>query len=440
MIHYNIPTDGVAATAAAIGGKTRGHATISIVYTRPGNGAWQFHMGRCVLKRDDRTEREEIYRDCAFVVRAIPDFSLKDFLAALDGDGYRVSDGFPPIALAGKNAPWRRHLIPGHATQGFPLLRFGATIPSQSFFGERQLFAFGMPFRASALQHLSECMGWSQSSLPSDGSQHEFSIEIEDRRGKIDLSGNRLSIAESSEELCLVGQINDDVVVSLRNGESLLLNGGDVKSVELWLLTQQNEIVDHWSSSEYAHAYPPRSGNAQSQDETLKGAILRGEGEECEFKPYIDLTDSSNAKSLELEKAVCAFSNHRGGCLFVGVDDEAEVVGIDRQVERDYRCSVDEATASYEKAIRKRLSENLKDGSCFKTEVVTVYGKLIVMIRVEPSQQLNFLLNSSQAYMRRGASSVKMSPADIELRFRAASNSPARERSFIFDLPRGFVQ
>lgn len=64
--------------------------------------------------------------------------------------------------------------------------------------------------------------------------------------------------------------------------------------------------------------------------------IQQGEGERVEFKTSArwDVRQGKVNKSLGnvLAKTICAFANHEGGSLLVGVDDSGEVIGL----ERDY--------------------------------------------------------------------------------------------------------
>lgn len=151
----------------------------------------------------------------------------------------------------------------------------------------------------------------------------------------------------------------------------------------------------------------------------LSVVIAGGESERCEFKPYIVLTDRD--KSLEIEKTVCAFSNARGGHLFIGIDNEGEVVGLARELSRT-GTSIEKAAEEYAGAIRKRLRENLSSNQCFAAEAMQLHGRTIIVIAVQPSTDTNYLLHSDQAYIRRGATSKKMSPPEIAAQLAAKQN------------------
>jgi predicted HTH transcriptional regulator len=119
-----------------------------------------------------------------------------------------------------------------------------------------------------------------------------------------------------------------------------------------------------------------------------------------------------NVKVSELEKTVCAFSNQRGGCLFIGVNDEGEVTGLAKELHRAFPG--EDPCSGYIKVIKKTLREALNDNQCFRVERADLFGKVIIVIVVDKSAQINYLHSTSQAYIRRGATDKKMTPAEIQ--------------------------
>ena len=186
----------------------------------------------------------------------------------------------------------------------------------------------------------------------------------------------------------------------------------EYSDIELWLLTPNNEVLDYRSTSEWRYRF--KAGDTKQQaDNGILDLISNGESEYCEFKKYIDLSDTKGSKAWEIDKTVCAFSNHKGGKLLIGVSDEAEVVGIE-EAKKHYLCGAEEAAASYVAAITKRLRESLIKNQCFTCELVTLYGKLVVVVEVEETGELNYINQKKQAFIRRGASSRLMTPDEIQ--------------------------
>ncbi|MDR1167400.1 MAG: putative DNA binding domain-containing protein [Heliobacteriaceae bacterium] len=63
------------------------------------------------------------------------------------------------------------------------------------------------------------------------------------------------------------------------------------------------------------------------QDTAILNEIKRGEGHTCEFKQDIDFDKTK--ENTPLYKTISAFSNTDGGTVYLGVDDEGKIVGIE---------------------------------------------------------------------------------------------------------------
>lgn len=383
------------------------------VYQRQPTQPWRFVMGRCSLTDDCPEEGEEIYRDCAFVCKSFSAPSPQEFISILAKDGLAVHSDLPPVRIKIAAANWSEHVIPTTATTtGFPAREFSARIDEESWFSDQQLVGYDMPYHASAAARVRDFIGLPHFHGPNDARKGELLIEVRDERGAIRIANGCLSVAGRLEDLCLVGQINSEPTIKLMAGERMAFDEKDISKIELWLLTSNNEILDYRSSSEwpYQHRLEPE---VQSRAR-IQGEIERGESEACEFKRYIDVKDKT--KSLEVVRTVCAFANSRGGRLFLGVNDEGEVEGIERGVAKDHSANPNEAALLYTKSLQALLRENLRNNQCFSIETVEIFERLTVVISVAQSAEINYLLNSGQAYMRRGATDRKMSPADITAR------------------------
>jgi hypothetical protein len=410
---HNLVASDLIETANLINRQPPRTGYVKAVFARQPGAEWRLFVARCVVTSEPPPEQVEMYRECAFVTSRITDFSLKDFLATVAADGYSVSEVLPRIKVTASAANWKEEIIPSHVTGGFPVKRFSVTASPDACFVETQLVAYGMPFQLSAQRHLKDFICLTDHEGASDSRKGELLVEIEDLRGRIHLEHGRLSISDPATELCIVGQINEDAPIRIRGSESAIVNDKDITSIELWMLTKQNEIVDYWSSSEWQHRFHTRS-DGPAYEELLKDEIRKGESESCEFKPYLRLKEGANAKILQIEKTVCALSNHNGGRLFIGIDDEGEVLGLASSLLKDYGGGIEQARATYVKAIQARLREALKDNQCFTIEPIELYGKLIAVITIQKARDLNYLLQTNQAFLRRGATTAKMTPSEIQ--------------------------
>lgn len=402
---------------------------IRAVYTSQQDGIWKYCIGQCVLGQVASGDLREVYSAFTFISRALHAVTLRKLIEALAGHtGLTVAPDRPPLRLTASPPNWREEIVPSHATaSGIPARRFTISVEANAFFANDQLFAYDQPYRPSAERYVKSFLGLKpQDSI--DSRKGEFAIEVPDRRGAIRLSDGRLCIATSSMPLRLVGEI-DGKTVDLRNGEALEIDDKHIRSMELWLLNSGSELVDYISATRWPYKYAITQQEAEEEQRLLK-LVRGGESETCEFKPYIDL---GNPKATELEKTVCAFSNQRGGTLFIGVDNEGSILGIAGDVTRrpDH---LEGALAEYAKDVGKRLRERLKDNQCFNVQAVTLSGMRVIVVEVGRARDVNYLVAdalANTAYIRHGATSCKMLPGEI----RAQSFDDAQSiiRNQVFD-------
>jgi len=405
-------TEELAAAINALMGGSRLSATISAVYQRAEMTApWRFVMGRCALGDPQGLPPPEFYRDSAFVSATMSDMTIESLVKALSTEGCVLNDELPPLKITVSNPSWSEETVPSDETRApFPRRQYSARIDQDGHFVETQLVAYGKPYGSSSAKRLKEFLGLSHFHGNSDARRGELMIEVGDRRGAISLRDGRLSIAGKNTDLCLVGEINGETPVNLMATQQQAVEAAAIRTAELWLVNKENEVLDFRSSSEWPHRYEPGEGSTSYRND-IKDAIVGGESEMCEFKPFVDLNDRE--KRFEIEKTVCAFSNSQGGQLFLGIDDEGEVIGLARNLAKRYGANATDQGEAYAKDIRTLLRETLKDNQCFTINPVSIYGSTIIVIDIQRSLETNYLLNSGQAFIRRGATSMKMAPPEV---------------------------
>lgn len=196
--------------------------------------------------------------------------------------------------------------------------------------------------------------------------------------------------------------------IDLSGDADAMFDGGVIADAELWLLAKGNALIDYVSTTQWPYKYAATPQMVAREEELLR-LILGGESEACEFKPSVDL---ANDKALQLEKTVCAFSNQKGGTLFIGVSKEGDIEGMASHAMRR-SDDTDTALAAYAEAVRMRLLEALKDNQCFEVNVARVAGAPLVLVTVVKSLDINFLLKTKTAYIRHGATSMKLTPPEM---------------------------
>lgn len=384
---------------------------IRAVYTYQQDGIWKYCIGKCVLGQAGGGDSREVYSAITFISSTFAVITLRQLVERLAGDsGLTVAPDRPPLRLPASFANWREEIVPSHAiASGIPARRFTISIEANAVFANDQLFAYDQPYRPSAERYVKAFLGL-KPEYSVDGRRGEFAIEVLDRRGAIRLRDGHLSIATTSTPLRLVGEI-DGNTVDLRNGESLEIGDKDTQSVELWLLASGNDLVDYVSTARWPYKYANAPQEAEHQQRLLE-LVRGGESETCEFKPYIDL---GNPKAAELEKTICAFSNQRGGTLFIGVDEEGSILGIASDVTKR-PDQLEKALADYGKDVGKRLRDRLKDNQCFNIRTETISGMRVIVVEVGRAREVNYVVAdalANTAYIRHGATSCKMLPGEI---------------------------
>ena len=394
-------------------------AYVRVIYTRQHGENWRFCIGQCVFGTDAGGTSREEYPTCIFVSQLFRGITLARLLENLTGkDGLAIAPDLSAVRLPTTALPnWREEIVPSHATPtGTPARRFRVGIEPNAIFSEGQLIAYDQPYRASAELHAKEFLRLNpRDSLP----RGELTIEVPDQRAAISFQDGRIAIAHATVPVRLVGAVNGQTI-DITGDAVATVDNKTIRDAELWLLTTGNVVIDFVSTSQWHYKYTPILQDA-AREEKLLSLILNGESEICEFKPWIDL---NNDKASQLEKTVCAFSNQRGGTLFIGIGKEGDIEGIAGHVRRGE--DVEAAVMAYADAVRKRLRETLKETRCFELSVVAVSGTPLIVVTVEKARDINFIIQSAHsrtAFIRHGATSMKLTPLEMKAMIQASFES-----------------
>lgn len=402
--------------------ETRLDACVRVIYTRQQGADWKYCIGQCVLGSNTDGDGRQDYPAFIFVSKVFNEVTLRQLLESLASvQGLQVAPDLPAIRLpTASSENWREEIVPSHATKtAMPARRFRVRIESNAVFSESQLIAFDQPYEPSAERHAKAFLRLN----PRDGlDRGELTIEVPDRRGAICFTDGRIAIAGATVPLRLVGQVNGKLI-DLKGDADSTIDDKVTADAELWLLAKGDALIDYISTTHWPYMYAATPQEVAREEELLN-LILGGESEVCEFKPSIDL---ANDKASQLEKSVCAFSNQKGGTLFIGISKEGEIEGVARHAMR----AGDEGGAgitAYAQEVRAHLREALKDNQCFRVDVASVAGTSLVVVTVSRSVEvINFLLKPSVAYIRHGATNKKLTPTEMK----AMIESSLSKRPFV---------
>src|SRR5207248_3308902 len=120
-------------------------------------------------------------------------------------------------------------------------------------------------------------------------------------------------------------------------------------------------------------------------------------------------------KSLELLKTIIAFANSRGGSLFIGVSDDAEIVGVSNSLLMSETTSPQATPSSlreaYAERIRRIVSEGIDPLVTPGIQWIEHAGLHILHLRVDQSSAApHQTVEGGDYYERRGASCKKGLP------------------------------
>ena len=152
----------------------------------------------------------------------------------------------------------------------------------------------------------------------------------------------------------------------------------------------------------------------------IEEIIKKGEGFHVEFKPTLLYNFSTGKPGISIKniiaKAICAFINSEGGFLFIGIDDNGNINGL----ENDYKLSdkknaKDFFNLQFDEMIYHFFSNSVK--SNIVTNFLEIDSKEIFVVNVSPARFKPVFLkgkDGKEFYIRGEASSKLLSdPEDI---------------------------
>lgn len=409
----NIRKEGLLEKVKAISGADNKQSfCLKAVFIHDGN-KWRYFVGTCSINNENKPVFEEKYKGFCFVSKAI-EGTLLDVIEQLYA-GYSLHSDMPDIKFS-EDTNWEEELIPSHASKTkYPVRIYTSKVSNTNDFNDTKLIGYQAKFHSSAKKYIRDFLDLLGPLDRKDSKEGGFLLGLEDTRNRILIGNNSLFIEMEDKEVSLVGEVNQRDITTFKSQESISID--EIETVELWLLNRQEEVLDYMSSSEWPHVFlSSKDMKKMCGDNDYVPIIQEGEGSRCEFKPYIRLQENQNSKFEQIIRTVCAFSNAQGGHLFIGVNDNAEVEDITVTLRKDYKCEINQAIESYISDLKKRLKENITKDECFTVHCETVFSKPVIVISVEPVDDINTVKGERTAYLRKGASSMKMLPEEIQSR------------------------
>ncbi len=267
--------------------------------------------------------------------------------------------------------------------------------------------------------------------------------EIENRlRDKIDIEGDKFSsmfngigvFMKIDQSYSLVDEIFNDIFIihgiGLSSGSQSFIDGltSEMEYYEHFEFNTDNQLIKvNYYDSEADEVYEesilktpfdwtgydiPYQNDDEDESENLEenqnlnlesfvGCIENGEGRQIEFKSSLLSYKNENNVGysrhviFKIIKAIASFLNSDGGVLFIGVNDDKSILGLDSDFSLANTKS-DNPKDYFKLQVDNILKQNFKSVATFiKGDFVVVEDKLIYVFIIEPSPRPVFINNTT---------------------------------------------
>jgi uncharacterized protein YuzE len=133
------------------------------------------------------------------------------------------------------------------------------------------------------------------------------------------------------------------------------------------------------------------------QAASLEEALKNGESQSIEFK--------EGRADVPLQKVIAAFANTNGGTIFLGVNNKAEVVGID--------CDTAQRKDEELQRIRNIITQNVRPTISVHVDFIVHQGKTVARVFVPRGEQPLYFLNRD-IFVREQTSCMTATPEQLE--------------------------
>jgi hypothetical protein len=142
-----------------------------------------------------------------------------------------------------------------------------------------------------------------------------------------------------------------------------------------------------------------------------------GEGLRVEFKPFVPPNQSMGSPSektkiREIVTTVVAFANTSGGRIYIGIDDDGTIAGVNRGLAEWGKSNVDDSILQkYCGALKSRIKEWVHGDVTLVVEPVKMPVGVVVIISVSIAESKPVSVNEDgRLYIRKGATNRRLDP------------------------------
>ncbi len=146
----------------------------------------------------------------------------------------------------------------------------------------------------------------------------------------------------------------------------------------------------------------------ENYSDRIKAMISKGEGPKLEFKSSLRTNLHTNAIDKNIEnsilKTIVAYLNSEGGTLIVGVSDNGEIIGL----EKDAFVNDDKLKLHFNNMVKNSVGTQFMH--FVEYDIFEIEGKKILKVECTPSNKRVFLKDNGleEFYIRNGPSTIKL--------------------------------
>jgi hypothetical protein len=209
----------------------------------------------------------------------------------------------------------------------------------------------------------------------------------------------------------------DEVVSKSR---AVLAVPSDADRLEYYLIDGGGTVYDFHREDRFsrlAKSASTLSAIKRTLADQVREACESGEGLHVEYKPFVAPEQGLGSprretKLREILTTVVALANTDGGHIYLGVEDDCTIEGIDHDLREWGKAAIDEALVSkYIGALKNRIKEVVHGEVTLRIAPATVGELLVVVIEVPPAESKPVSIQQDHYfYVRKGASNKKLPP------------------------------
>ncbi len=198
----------------------------------------------------------------------------------------------------------------------------------------------------------------------------------------------------------------------------------DADRLEYFLMDSAGELYDFQRESQLHDSGIPRIRVAAARRglaQQVENARLEGEGEQVEFKPFVDPSTGvggqrSRTKLGEVAKTIVAFANTSGGQIYLGIDDTCGLVGIERDLAVWAKAqSSDSLLERYRGDLIQKLRGEIVGDVSISISFVVLGEHTVGIIEVSEALRKPLVLrDDNHFYVRSGANNRQLPPSQWE--------------------------